>query len=265
MGTPLPSAELPNDDPIEASDPTERHRIQSSPYSSSNDRVNDHAQAPEPFLNTSSLAMPGPILGLSDTLSSSQTSSIHQNSGRRAQLVRPATGNSIVEKPRDPNANRYDPSPQAVIDPYHPDGPFPSMYDEDSAYFEIFGPGTRHIFSSPPGSAPAPEHRTYRKRSLHGLGTKVRTGTHSVAGFVNGPRVRIATPLYPHDNRSHRKRATDMKSVKAYLDATKADKPLETLGTSCMSCWEGKLRCDRNYPRCARCEHLGRVCKWKNE
>lgn len=263
MGTPLPSAELPNDDPIEAPDPTERHRIQSSPDSSSNDRVNDHAQAPEPFLNTSSLAMPGPIPGFSDTLSSSQTSSIHQNSGRRAQLVRPTTGNSIADKPEDPIANQNDPLHQAVIDPYHPDGPF-KMYDEDSGYFENFGSATRYISSSHPRAAPAPEFRTFETPSLHGLETKIRLGTCSIAELTPEAELLSETPRYPYDDSSHCKRATDVKSVKACLDATKAGKPLKMLVTSCTSCREGKTRCHRNYPQCLRCKRLGLVCKWEN-
>lgn len=292
MDTPLPSTELPYDNLIEASDPTERHRIRN--------RVNGRVRANTPYLGTNGLDWT-PLPPFSDTSGGLRTSRINQNPlpgkfAGRATRSPNLDWHTPQERPGTPFLDRNDVLPQAVTyerTPFSPPSqvsPFLDRNDalpqalryehtpfspplapfdsEDSSYPNTNVSGTGgDLYSSQQRSTPAPAYRAYRAYRTprpHGTGTKVWSGTQSLPAFVPERELRGQTPRYPSDDDSHCKRATGVKSVNAYLDATKAKKPLKMLITSCTSCREGKLRCDRKYPRCGRCERLGVVCKWEN-
>lgn len=258
IDTPLPSTELPGDDRIEAPDPTERHQIRNSPYH----RVNGRAQAPSPYTNTSGLDW-RPIAQPSGTSGGLKTFCINQNV--RPEFTRSTTSNPSVDwytAQERPWNNPF--LPQAYKDlhtPLSPLAPLALFGSEDSGYPSTYVSGTgRDLYSSLPRSVPAPAYRTYRTPRPHGTGTKVWSATQSLPE----PELRDETPRYPDHHGSHRKRSTDVESVNAYLDATKAKKPLKKLLTSCTSCSEEKIRCDQKYPRCGRCERLGVVCNEEN-
>lgn len=265
MDTPLPSTELPNDDLIEALDLTERHRIRN--------RVNGRVRANTPYLNPRGFDW-SPIPQFNDTSGGLQTSRINQDPlpgqfAGRATRSPSLDWHTPQERPGTPFLDRNDALPQAGRDLHTPFSPPLALFDsEDSGYPNTNVSGTgRDLSSSQQRSTPAPAYRTYRTYRTprpHGTGTKVWSGTQSLPAFVPERELRGQTPRYPSDDDSHCKRATGVKSVNAHLDATVAKKPLKMFLTSCTSCKEGKLRCDRKLPRCGRCERLGVVCKWEN-